>query len=110
MLLSRQGMKVSCYASAAMFLSQAKLADCGCLVLDQNMPGLSGLVLLEELRARGHSLPVIMVTGESDPTLMRRAERAGAMVLLHKPFANGELIDWIERALVADTASNEAHT
>jgi two-component system response regulator FixJ len=99
MLLSRQGMQVACYASAEIFLSQAKLADVGCLVLDQKMPRTSGLVLLEQLRARGLTVPVIMMTGDSDPTLARRAEKAGALVLLHKPFDNENLLAWIRRAL-----------
>lgn len=99
MLLSRQGLKVACYASAEIFLSQARLADCGCLVLDQKMPETSGLALLEQLRERGWSLPVIMITGDSDPTLARRAEKAGALVFLHKPFANESLLAWIKRAL-----------
>jgi len=99
MLLSRQGIQVACYASAEIFLSQAKLADVGCLVLDQKMPRTSGLTLLEQLQSRGSPLPVIMITGDSDPTLARRAEKAGAMVLLHKPFANETLLAWVRRAL-----------
>jgi two-component system response regulator FixJ len=99
MLLSRQGINVACYASAEIFLSQARLAECGCLIVDQKMPRTSGLTLLEQLRESSLPLPVIMITGDSDPTLARRAEKAGAMALLHKPFANESLLALVRLAL-----------
>lgn len=108
MLLERQGLTVRCYANAQIFLGQQDLREHGCLLLDQLMPGLSGLDLLEALRSRSIDIPAIFVTGDSDPLLPQRAKKAGAMAVLHKPVANAELLGWVELAL-ARSRSQEAH-
>jgi FixJ family two-component response regulator len=100
MLLERHGLTVRCYANAQIFLGQADLEESDCLLVDQIMPGLSGLGLLEALRKRGMNIPAIIVSGDSDPLLPDRAKKAGALAVLHKPVANAELLGWIELALV----------
>jgi len=109
MLLERHGLTVRCYANAQILLGQQNLKECGCLLIDQLMPGLSGLGLLEALRNRGVDIPAIFVTGDSDPLLPQRARKAGAMAVLHKPIANAELLGWIELAF-ARFRPRDAHT
>jgi FixJ family two-component response regulator len=106
MLLERHGLTVRCYANAQIFLGQADLGESDCLLVDQIMPGLSGLALLETLRKRGIGIPAIFVTGDSDPLLPERAKKAGALAVLHKPVANSELLGWIELALVPSRGAN----
>ncbi|HWA88781.1 MAG TPA: response regulator [Rhizomicrobium sp.] len=98
MLLERHGLTVRCYANAQIFLGQENLAECGCVLIDQLMPGMNGVALLEALRSRRVQAPAIFITGDSDPQLPGRARRAGAMAVLHKPIVNAELLGWIELA------------
>ncbi len=103
MLLERHDLTVRCYANAQIFLGQADLRECDCLLVDQLMPGLTGLGLLGALRSRSVRIPAILVTGDSDPLLPERARKAGAMAVLHKPVANAELMGWVGLALARPT-------
>ena len=95
-LLESYGYEVRDHASAEIFLREAGL-KIDCLVVDQHMPGMTGLDLLEHLRAQGNQTPALMMTGRSDSTLEPRAARIG-VTLLHKPVPEDELVSWIERA------------
>jgi two-component system response regulator FixJ len=99
-LLESHGFEVRDYASAKDFLLGTPLQPMGCVLLDLHMPGMSGLELLDMLRARGSKLPVIAVTGRSDTALKERVVRAGALVLLDKPVADDTLLNSLMRALV----------
>ncbi|MBK6762956.1 MAG: response regulator [Micrococcales bacterium] len=85
--------------SALEVLSADELPDC--VVLDIMMPGISGLDVLTELRARPSTkeLPVILLTAMSDDATTWAGWSAGANVFLPKPFDPGALLDWIERVL-----------
>ena len=98
-LLGARGFEVRCFASAAEFLGSSGTEGLGGLVIDQQMPDLSGIELLEVLRARHIPTPVIMMTGGSDSLLEQRARKAGALVLLHKPLSTTELMTWLRVAL-----------
>jgi two-component system response regulator FixJ len=105
MILESYGLSVFDYASAQQFLDDTTAhAGNGCLVLDHHMPHMSGLELLDKLRAWRISIPVVMVTGRSDAKLKDRARAAGAAVLLDKPVSDGDLLQAIELA-TADVAS-----
>src|SRR5579863_8134807 len=81
-LLVTRGFAVQTYESAKSFLTDADYRDCRCMLVDMNMPEMTGLALLLELRERGDHLPAIMITAAGDPTLAEQAERAGALGLL----------------------------
>lgn len=95
-LLESYGYQVRDYASAERYLSDSD-AESQCLVVDQHMPGMTGLDLLEKLRARGVRTPALMMTGRSDPNLEPRLTRMG-VALLHKPVSEEQLVSWIEQA------------
>jgi FixJ family two-component response regulator len=97
-LLESYGFAVRDYASAVDFLAVNKTLPVGCLLLDLHMPGMTGLELLEILRARGFDCPVILVTGRSDSQLRERASRAGAIALLDKPVDDDLLLGALNRA------------
>lgn len=71
----------------------------GCILLDVQMPGLSGLELQNRLVELGSILPVVFVTGHSDIPTTVRAIKAGAEDFLTKPIPSEQLIAAIERAL-----------
>ena len=95
-LLESYGYVVRDYSSAEEFLQEKKPKP-DCLLVDQHMPGMTGLDLLEHLRAKGDNTPALMMTGRTDPTLEPRAARIGVK-LLHKPVSEDQLVLWIEQA------------
>ena len=95
-LLESYGYAVRDHASAEHFLNGNDIKS-DCLLVDQHMPGMTGLDLLEHLHAQGDRTPALMMTGRSDPTLEPRATRIG-VTLLHKPVPENQLVQWIEQA------------
>lgn len=99
-LLLALGYAVTVHDSATAFLASASDDGPACILLDVNMPGLSGLQLQDELRRSGHAMPVIFLTGHGDVAMSVRAVKAGAEDFLLKPVQREALIDAIERARV----------
>jgi FixJ family two-component response regulator len=98
-LLSSHGYMVHAYASAVDFLQSARLNDSSCVIADVQMPDMSGLDLLTNMRARGKDAPFIFITAFPDENVRARALKAGAICFLAKPFSGPVLIDCIETAL-----------
>jgi len=100
-LIGSVDLNVEAYGSAAEFLESYDQRP-GCMVLDIRMPGMSGLELQNELKARGIGLPVIFITGHGDVPMALKAVKAGALDFFEKPFSHQELLDRIQEALTAD--------
>ena len=98
-LLLSLGYEARGFASAAEFIDRGGEGSCDCIITDFNMPRMSGLDLIQLLTARGSTVPVIMVTGHSEPGLEAKAAAGGAVCLLMKPFEADVLIACLERAL-----------
>ena len=98
-LLLSLGYEAQSFASAVEFIARGGEGSCDCIVTDFSMPGMSGLDLIKLLTARGSTVPVIMVTGHSEPGLEAEAAASGAVCLLIKPFKEDALIVCLERAL-----------
>jgi FixJ family two-component response regulator len=99
-LLSAAGFLVQDFASAELFLRSRTLRRAACLVLDVQLPGMSGLDLLAQLRKRGVTIPTIVVSGHADADGWMRAKtaQAGAVAFLHKPVDEKELIRTVRAA------------
>jgi FixJ family two-component response regulator len=94
------GYDVETYSSAQQLLDRLPDADTpGCILLDVQMPGLSGLELQNRLIECGSILPIVFVTGYADAPTIVRAMKAGAEDFLTKPASSEQLIDAIERAM-----------
>jgi two-component system response regulator FixJ len=72
-----------------------------CLLLDLHMPGTSSLELLRLLRARGLTLPIIIVSGRRDGALDAQVRAAGATAIFSKPFDDSALLEMVQQALAA---------
>jgi FixJ family two-component response regulator len=99
-LLKSAGHRVESFDSARAFLESGR-RDQGtaCLVLDVQMPELSGPDLQRELQAANTVLPVIFVTGHGDIPMSVRAMKAGAVDFLAKPVQQAELLRAVDQAL-----------
>jgi FixJ family two-component response regulator len=97
LLLEATGYRVLDFANAEAFLRATDGHDAACLVFDLYMGGMTGLELLERLRADGVQTPTIIVTG-SGRDLDERCARSGALTVLHKPPAVPEMLAWIAQA------------
>ena len=100
-LLELNDLPVETYASAQAFLAALPGGVEGCVVTDVQMPQMSGLELLAELQAGGHSLPVIVATARADRMLAAEAIARGAKALLEKPFAPDTFVRTVRGALAA---------
>jgi len=98
-LIEAAGFRVKPFSSARDFLRRKRSQGAACLVLDVQLPGLSGLDLQRELTKRGSRIPVIFITGQGDIPMSVRAMKAGAVEFLTKPFRERDLLYAIENAL-----------
>jgi len=104
-LVSLVGLRVETFGTAQEFLRNERPDLPGCVVLDVELPGLSGLDLQRELAAHGIKLPIIFITGYGDIPMSVRAMKAGATEFLTKPFQDQDLLDAIQQALERDRAA-----
>ncbi len=102
LLLKTDGLAVATFASAAAFLESTAIQRPGCLVLDVRMPGMSGLDLQKQLRARGCHTPILFMTGHGDVPMAIRAMKGGAFDFLEKPFQGEALVARVREALALD--------
>jgi two-component system response regulator FixJ len=100
-LLESLGMDVRDYATAREFFLHLCKNPRGCVLLDLHMPGMTGLEILELLRAQGCDLPVIVVTGRGDALLKERVKRAGGAEFLEKPVDESVLMHALDRAFAS---------
>jgi len=108
-LLRLAGYQVAAFESGEQFLASLVLRPPACVLLDVNMPGLSGLQVQARLLADRVALPVVFITASDDPSVERHALEAGGLCVLHKPFGNDELLAAVRFALQAPPAANLQH-
>ena len=98
-LIRLVGLDVQTFNSAQEFLRSKQPSTPGCVVLDVQLPGLSGLDLQHELTKTGIDFPIIFVTGYGDVPMTVRAMKAGAVEFLTKPYRDQDLLDAIQSAI-----------
>ena len=104
-LLESRGLEVELYSSGEAFLAAFNSGFCGCLVLDVRMPGMNGMDLYEQLKARNSTLPVIFITGHGDVPMAVSALKKGAADFIEKPFNDQDMLRLIESCLKQDRAA-----
>ncbi|HEY8330434.1 MAG TPA: sigma-54 dependent transcriptional regulator [Pseudomonas sp.] len=79
----------------------------GIVISDIRLPGMDGLTLLGQLKARDRSLPVVLITGHGDISMAVGAMRDGAYDFMEKPFSPERLVDVARRALEQRSLARE---
>ena len=100
-MVTSDGMEVEAFGSAEEFLAGGDLQRSACLILDVNLPGMSGHDLQERLNRSGRSIPVIFMSALADELTRERSLKAGAVDFLSKPFGRAALLAAIRSALPA---------
>jgi DNA-binding NtrC family response regulator len=98
-LLESMGLRAQAFASADEFLTKLSSEVPGCLVLDVQLPGISGLDLQQHLRNGDTKIPIVFMTGYGDVPTSVRAMKAGAIEFLTKPFRDQDLLTAVNQAI-----------
>ena len=104
-LMRRNGLDVQVFPDARSFLKSHSPDRPGCLILDLNMPGMSGLDLQQYLKDNGVTLPVIFLSGRADVPKAVRAVREGAIDFIEKPFDYKQVVALVRECLARDTVT-----
>jgi FixJ family two-component response regulator len=108
-LIRSAGWKVETFASAQEFLSRPRAAVPNCLVLDLQLPGLSGLDLQKRITEVELGVPIVFLTGHGDIPASVQAMKAGAVEFLTKPVDEQELLEAIHEAVERDRCTRQQH-
>jgi FixJ family two-component response regulator len=105
-LMRSVGFRAETFASGEEFLNSDRLRDTACLILDLQMPGISGLELQNRLAALQKRVPVVFITAHGNEEDRKRALQAGAVDFLRKPFSEEALLDAVHVALEMSQGSD----
>jgi FixJ family two-component response regulator len=108
-LVRSAGLRVEAFASAEEFLTRPKADAPSCLVLDVQLPDLSGLDLQRRMADASNDIPIVFITGHGDIPTTVRAMKAGAVEFLTKPLVEGDLLESIRHAIARDRADRRHH-
>jgi RNA polymerase sigma factor (sigma-70 family) len=98
-LLNAAGYEVALYETSQQLLDKRPTRLTDCILLDAQMPDLSGLQLQDRLSKLGNRLPIVFLAGHADIPTSVRAIKAGAEDFLTKPVGSEQLLETIRRAL-----------
>lgn len=105
LLIQGEGWQPLLFASAQEFLAQLPTVAASCLILDVNLPDLSGLDIQERISGERSFTPIIFITGYGDIPTSVRAMKAGAAEFLTKPFDDDVLIQAMRNAVLRGQAN-----
>lgn len=94
-LMRSAGLSAEAFPSAEAFLESGKLAQTACLVLDMQLPKMSGLELQRHLTAIGARVPIIFITAHDQEQAQSEAIQSGAIAFLAKPLCRGVLLQCV---------------
>jgi len=101
-LLKSASLQSESFETAEQFLKRGRWDGPSCLILDVNLPGMSGLDFQVQLHNAGLQIPIIFVTGHGDIPMTVKALKLGATEFLTKPFNDQELLNSVQQALASD--------
>jgi FixJ family two-component response regulator len=106
-LIRSAGLRVEAFASAEAFLDRPRADGPACLVLDVQLPDLSGLDLQRRMVDANNEIPIVFITGHGDIPTTVRAMKAGAMEFLTKPLVEGDVLESIRQAIARDRSARD---
>ncbi len=105
LLIQNEGWQPALFESAQEFLVRLPTVVPSCLILDVNLPDLSGLDIQQRISDKKSSTPIIFITGYGDIPTSVRAMKAGAAEFLTKPLDDHVLIAAIREAVLRSQAN-----
>ena len=108
-LIQSAGWRAETFASAQEFLARPRAEVASCLLLDLQLPGLSGLDLQKRMAEVGLEIPIVFLTGHGNIPASVKAMKAGAVEFLTKPFDEEELLQAIQEAIERDRRARQRH-
>lgn len=108
-LIRSAGWRVETFVSAQEFLSRRGAEAPSCLILDLQLPGLSGLDLQERMAKVGLEIPIVFLTGHGNIPASVQAMKAGAVEFLTKPLDEQTLLQAIQEAIERDRRTRRQH-
>src|SRR5262244_4097445 len=102
-LLRSVGWRAGGFASAEAFCQSGQMHTTACLLLDMQLPGISGLELQRQLRSSQARMPIIFITAHGNEAIRAQALQAGALAFFAKPFSGTVLLEAIHTALAPDS-------
>jgi FixJ family two-component response regulator len=106
-MLKSVGLNAETFGTPQEFLSRQRPDGPSCLILDVELPGVSGLDFQRDLAAAGICIPIIFITGHGDIPMTVKAMKSGAVEFLSKPFRDEDLLNAIHQALNLDRAMRQ---
>ena len=97
-MLRLAGYRVQTHKDGVSFLDDLAGLETGCILLDVQMPKMTGLQVQKELNARGSEMPVVVLTGHGDVSVAVQAMKAGATNFVEKPYEKQLLLKALEEA------------
>ena len=108
-LIRSAGWRVETFVSAQEFLGRRGAEAPSCLILDLQLPGLSGLDLQKQMAEVGLEIPIVFLTGHGNIPASVQAMKAGAVEFLTKPLDEQKLVDAIHEAIERDRRTRQQH-
>jgi FixJ family two-component response regulator len=102
-MLCASGFEAQAYKSAEAALADHREDWADCLVVDLNLPKMSGLDLVDCLRARGITAPAVIITADDKPSVRAEVQRRGIEHFLAKPFPGGALVRLLDDVIAASS-------
>ncbi len=109
-LMKRHSLAVEVFPDARAFLESYRDDRPGCLLVDLNMPGMSGLELQQYLKEQGVCLPVIFLSGRADVPKAVKAVREGAIDFIEKPFDYRRVVELVVECIRRDATARAARS
>ncbi len=109
-LIESAQLPVKVFSNGLDFLARYEPGSAGCLLLDVRMPAINGMELHTKLKARGVTMPVIIVTGHADVPMAVRAMKARVYDFIEKPYNDSLMLERVQSAIAyeRDNRRNQA--
>ena len=108
-LIRSAGWRVETFVSAQEFLARLGAEAPSCVILDLQLPGLSGLDLQNRMAKGGVEIPIVFLTGHGNIPASVQAMKAGAVEFLTKPLDEQKLLQAIQEAIERDRRTRQQH-